>query len=224
MGRFAEQYSAAQKAAVAVAVVDGEKVYGRKIVPREAVRMAAAGELHEIGPFEISLPTVQKAATRLRHERAGKAISWKRERGTVDERLEALTAQRLRILEYEQDRIEAKAKRRELTAEDLERVKRCGLAEREIRARAITPAARTGTKARTETPKDPDPTGGKSDLVKSLEREAKRRQHQDGDDTTGNKAASASSDAANHEAANDTAREGDAHVPEPSSVGELAPA
>lgn len=195
MGRFDPKYTDGQKDACAAAVLDGEQLYGRKIVPREAVRMAAAGELHNLEPFEITLPTVQKAATLLRRQRTGREIKLRRERGTVEQRLEALTAQRLRILEYEQDRIEAKAKRTDLSADDLERVKRCGLAEREIRARDVTPASHTGQGARKKTQGEDPPNGdkqGASPLVRAMVKD--------------------------HKTNGDGAKDGPASVPEPASV------
>lgn len=184
MGRFAQKYSQEQKRAAAEAVVDGEKLYGRRLYPRDVVAMAAAGELADLPPFEIGKPSVQKMATDLRKRRTGQAIQLKRERGTVEERLEALTAQRLRILEFEQDRIERKAKAKGLTAEDLELVKRCGLAEREIRARSQAPSSGTGQGARRKQPSKEENAKGKSDLVRNLEREL-RQQGQKGEQQDG---------------------------------------
>lgn len=182
VGRFTAKYPEEHKEACAVAVLDGETLYGRRIYPREAVRMAAAGELLRAGEqlpaFEITLEVVQKEAGKLRKERTGQAIKQKRERGTLEQRLEALAEQRVRILEFAQDRIEAKAKRGELSVEDVEKVKRIGLAEREIRARAITPASRTGTGARKPDAKDdtalPDDKG-QSELVRRMARELAQR-------------------------------------------------
>jgi hypothetical protein len=154
VGRFAKQYGDDQKDACALAVVDGEKLYGRELGPSEVVKMAAAGELHGHGPFTINIATVRKEATKLRRERAGKAIKAKRESKDVDGRVEAMVLQLVRVNEFALDRLERRVKRGEIP-DAFDQVKKAALAIREIEARKVPPSSHTGRGARKADTEDP---------------------------------------------------------------------
>lgn len=176
MGRFDPLYTRAQKDGAAEAVVDGERLYGRRIYPPEAVRMAAAGELQGLEAFAITLSTVRKEATRLRRERTGRQLNLKRERGTVEERLDATAAATLSIVEHALDRLGTRERSKGLTAKEIGELKAWALVQRELRARATPPSSHTGRGARAKD-EEPAPATGNGKPARSPVMAAMEKDH-----------------------------------------------
>jgi len=173
MGRFDEKYTRGQKDACAAAVLDGKRLYGRHIFPKEVVRMAAAGELRDQAPFEITLSTVRKEATRLRREKTGRQLDLKRAKGTVEERLEATTAATVSIVEHALDRLARQERAKGLNAQQISDLKGLALVQRELRARGQAPASHTGQGARKQPPAErtPEPSANESETTSPLVRD-----------------------------------------------------
>ncbi len=137
MGRMEPRYSKDQRVAIVTAIVD------EGMDPKVAVDLAAKGELHDLESFEFNLNTAKSYAGEERRRRRGHEIQAVRQNGRPEERLDALTAQSLAILEANISRIERAALQGKMSMRDVQLLREMVKCARELRglARGIPPTS-----------------------------------------------------------------------------------
>ena len=168
---FAPIYSDEQRDSIAAAIVECRQ--GVKVA-RDAVRLAAAGELESVTSgerleaFEIPLTTAQALARDERKRRSGEAVpEWIRGKGT-DAAIDELAVRLVAIASHELTRIE----RQRADNRDLDRARKAGQVLREARALVRGDAPKQGSAQRGarrgEAPTDGSAASGAAGLVQDM--------------------------------------------------------